>query len=634
MFDVLRDYARSWWFKAILLSVVFSFIGTIFWIWGRGDSQVPSRVIAEVNGQKISFSEYQEVYNNLYNFYSKIYRDNFTPELLEKLDLKRAAINQLIQKRLILSQAKELGIKVSDREILERIKQFPAFQKDGVFDYSRYLNILKNQRVDTRKFEEEQREALILKKVEDLIKDGIKASDIELKEAYSREKEEVQVDYILLNPDLFTDRITLTEEEIKKYYNKAKEAFRQPTTIKVDYILFSPKDYLKEVKVSDKEIKDFYKENQAEYWLPKRVKARHILLRLPPEPKPEEAGKAKKLAEDLIERIKKGEDFSELAKKYSQDPASASQGGDLGYFQTGETVAPFEEAAFSLKIGGISPPVKTPFGYHIIKIEDIQEARTLPLIEAKEGIQKGLAGEKARKLARIKARQFLQDVAQGKITFSRLADKYQLTAKTTDFFSRDQTIPGVANSAEFVQTAFLTEVNKVSSPIRTDEGYYLLKVLARKESYIPPLNEVKENVKKPLLRERAREEAAKQFKKLEGEAIKGVALEKLVTPLGLVVKKTDFFSRDKDLAPIPGDSQFIRTAFTLTKKGDVKGIDTPEGFYLVRLLGRKEVEEENYKKERGTVEKQYLQMKREKIFSDWVKNLHQQAKIQINQELL
>src|SRR3990167_4698578 len=95
MFSILREYARSWWFKAILLSIVFSFLGTIFWIWGRGSSQAPSRLIADVNGEEISFSEYQEVYDNLHNFYSRIYRDNFTPELLEKLDLKRAALNQI-----------------------------------------------------------------------------------------------------------------------------------------------------------------------------------------------------------------------------------------------------------------------------------------------------------------------------------------------------------------------------------------------------------------------------------------------------------------------------------------------------------------------------------------------------------
>ena len=634
MFSILREYARSWWFKAILLSIVFSFLGTIFWIWGRGSSQAPSRLIADVNGEEISFSEYQEVYDNLHNFYSRIYRDNFTPELLEKLDLKRAALNQLIRKRLILSQAKELGIKVSDQELFDWIKQTPAFQRDGVFDYSRYLNTLSNQRVDSKKFEEEQREALLLKKLEDLIKDSVKVSDLELKEAYSREKEEVQVEYLLLKPDLFTDRIGLSEEEIKKYYNKAKESFRRPTTIRVEYVLFSPKDYLEEVKVSDKEIKDFYKENEAEYWVPKRLKARHILLKLPSELKPEEEAKAKKLAQDLIERIKKGEDFAELAKKHSQDPASASQGGDLGYFQSGEMIAPFEEAAFSLKRGEISPPVRTPFGYHIIKLEDIQEARTLPLAQVRQGIQEKIATEKARRLARIKAGQFLQDIAKDRIRFSQLAGKYHLTPKTTDFFSRDQTIPGVVNSAEFVQMAFSSEADKISSPLRSDEGYYLLKVVARKESYILPLDEVKEKVKETLLKGKARGEAAKQLKKIEEEARKGVTLEQLAAPLGLVVERTDFFPRNKDLASIPSDPPFIKAAFALARQGDVNGIDTPEGLYLLRLLGRKEVKEGGYKNEEETFKKEYLQLKSTKFFSAWLERLYQQAKIQISQEML
>jgi peptidyl-prolyl cis-trans isomerase D len=629
MFNVLREYAQSWWFKAILLSIVFSFVGTIFWIWGRGRSEAPSRIIAEIDGQDISIREYQDVYNNLYKFYSNIYRDNFSPELIESLNLRQMALNQLIQRKLILAQAEILGLKVSDKEVIDWIKRMPAFQKDKVFDPQIYLKVLRSQGINSSKFEEGQREALILKKVEDLIKDSVKVSEIELRQAYEREKQEIQVEYILLKPDIFMDKIDLSEEEIKNYYDKAKGSFRRPTTIKVEYLLFRPEDYLAEVKISEDEIKDYYIENKAEYWSPKEIKARHILLRLPPTPKPEEEEKVKQKAEDLIKKINQGEDFAELAKKYSQDPATAKEGGDLGYFQLGEMAAPFEEAAFSLKKGEISPPVKSPFGYHIIKVEDIQEAHTIPLDKVKKDIEQKLAKEKARRLARIKAGQFLKSFAASSQTFAQQAEKYHLKVKTTDFFSRDQILPEITSSAKFVQTAFATEVDKLSTPLRTNEGYYILKVINRKESYIPPLEEVKEEIKKELLQKKSREEAAKQLEKMKIEARNKVSFDKLAARFDLKVEKTDFFSRNKDLAPVLSDAPFIKAAFSITKIGEVEGVETPEGYYLLKILKRKEIKNEDYEKEKEDFKKQYLQFKKQKIYSAWLENLRRQTKIKI-----
>jgi len=633
MFNQLREYARSWWFKAILLSIVLSFVGTIFWIWGRGNVNPLSRVIAWVDDEGITIREFNQAYNNLYKFYSKVYNE-LTPEILERLNLRELALDQLIQKKLVLEQARVLGLRFTDQELIDWIKGIPAFQNDQGFNPNRYYNVLRTLGIDSQTYESEQGELLLLRKVEALLKDSIKVSEAELKQAYAYEKEEIEVEYALLKPEIFLDKAKAGREELEDYYERVKESYRRPATVRVEYVLFRPEQYLGDIKVSEEEIEDSYRENRSEYWRPQRIRARHILLKLPPDPSPEEERRIKEKAEGLIKKLKEGQDFAELAKKYSEDPATAKNGGDLGYFLPTEMVAPFRNAVLELKKGEISPPVRTPYGYHIIKVEDIQEAHILSLDEVREEIRQRLAKEKARRYARIKAGQFLKMASGGGSDLAQLAKDFQLKLHQTDFFSQDQLLPEIPSYKKFIQVAFRLEPDQLSSPILTKEGYYILRLIERKPSYIPTLEEVKKEVEAKLLKEKARELAMKKLKEMETQAReKGSSLKELVKPLGLKVEKSGFFTRKKDLAPIISDSVFIKAAFSITKEGEIKGVEAPEGGYLIRLLKRKGIDEEAFEKEKEEFRRQFLQRRKQQVYTAWLDHLRHNAKIEINPEL-
>ncbi len=404
MLNTIREHADSWLIKSILWLIVFAFIGTIFYSWGMGGaSGSGGGAIATVQDAKISQVEYERTFNNLMNFYREQFGSQFSESLIEKLDLKTQALDVLVQKKLLLIKANELNIKVSDAEVIDRINGLPAFQKDKIFNNTAYQNFLKYKRLTPNEFEESQRESLLLEKIENLIKANVKVSPSDVDEAFRRENEKIKLDYIVFPEDHFKASEKVTQEEIRTFYEKNKIRFEVPEKIKVEYVKVIPKDYEGSIDIRDEDIADYYKTKIADFRVKKMYKAAHILFR--PEPKndsSEESNKkaeedAKKEADDILKKIRDGEDFAKLAKKHSDDTNSGEKGGSLGEFPKGMMVPEFEKALEKLKPGEISEPVKTSFGYHIIRLDEVSAERIKPLEEVKEEINN--------KLKKIKTRQ-------------------------------------------------------------------------------------------------------------------------------------------------------------------------------------------------------------------------------------
>src|SRR5438309_1552755 len=479
----MREYFRG--MKLILLIVGVAFVATSLVFYGstslRGESGRASAQVASINGEEIRPARFQRVLRNYLEYYRRTYQQNLTPEMAERVGLTQQVINELIQEALILQQAKREGITVSDEELRLRIQAIPAFQEDGRFSLDRYKLVLKENRMDPNDFESEVRRDMLRQRMEALVKDGIKVSDAEVEQAYGIRYERVRAEWAYVEAAPLMAQVTVSDAEAEAFLKTHAARFSRPERRKVQYALLAPKAFAQ--VVSDQDAETYYKEHGAEFERPKRLKTAHILVRVPPTGGSEAENKSRAKIAEAIRRVKAGEDFGKLAKEISEDTATAGQGGELGFVGKGEMVPQFEEGVFALKKGEVSPqPVRTPFGYHAIKVLDVQDAGVQPFREVAPKIKEKLGAERserAQAAAEERAKALGASVGAGDLLAAARRDK--LPGGETPLFSRAEppkereALPGAVLLA-----ALQTPAGKVSEPVKTATGVYIVQTLERR----------------------------------------------------------------------------------------------------------------------------------------------------------
>ena len=643
MLSTIREHADSWLIKAILWLIIFAFVGTIFYSWGMGGaSNSGGGVIATVQGDKIFQGEYDRTFNNLVDFYRQQFKNQFSDEMIKKLDLKNQALEALIQKKLLLQEAEKQNLRVSDTELISHIQGLQVFQSEKKFSEKSYRNYLQFQRVTPGEFEDNQRENLILTKLEKLFGTSSKVSQSEIQEAFRNEEEKSKLDYVRFNDDHFEADKVFSDQELNNFFQANKKQFEIPSQIQVEYIKIQPKAYLAEIELRDEDIEDYYQIKIADFRVKKMYQARHILSHVKSaeiegdastEEKQKQAEeKAKARATELLGKVKAGADFGEVAKKHSDDPSSGTQGGNLGEFPKGTMVSAFESALDKLAIGGISEPVLTPFGYHIIKLESRTEERFKPLDEVREEVIQSLKKIKARQKVRRTAKHIYQD-AENTVDLKLAAEKNQVHTVISKFFSReDHNLPEIGNQPQFFNTAFSMEENKVSQPIHTQEASFILKLAGNKEAYIPKLKEVRKSVEEALIERVNEEKTLSKFKELEQKLAQEKDLEKIIKGLDLSVKHTPFFSM-ADSIPGIGNIQEVKQKALAMKVGDTSSAKVRNRFYLFKRTEKEDAGEPD-KEQAQRIIKRIKQEKSRQTFQEWVDNLKARADIMIDQSLM
>ncbi|MDY7032753.1 MAG: SurA N-terminal domain-containing protein [Thermodesulfobacteriota bacterium] len=261
MLDLMRKHARSWFIQVILFAVIIVFV-----FWGVGSfRESRSSRIATVNDYVITVSEYRQTYESLLKRYRDIYKDAFSENLISKLGLKEMALEGLIERALLLQEAEALQLDVTEHELRESIMNYPAFQKDGTFDNSRYMWLLRQHRMAPEEFEESQKRGLMIRKVENVIRDSAKVSDKEVLNTYTAENESINIEFTQVNSSSFLKGINPSVEEINSYFSEHKERYRIPVKVNVQYLIFNPKDYESKVNIEDEEIEEYYRLNTDTY---------------------------------------------------------------------------------------------------------------------------------------------------------------------------------------------------------------------------------------------------------------------------------------------------------------------------------------------------------------------------------
>jgi len=644
MLNYIRNSGMA---KVFLWGILFAFIATIFYSWGAGGQfGGANKTVATVNGLEIKVNEFERAYGNIINFYREQFRGQFSEEMAAKLNLKENALDALILNRLVILEAEKMNLMVSDQELAESIFKQPQFQKDNKFSNSLYNNYLRFSRISARDFEDNQRKNLLREKLEGIIKASTQISESEIQEAYKNENEKIKFKYIGFSKDYFKPAGRPSDEETQKYFESHKSQFEVPEQIQVQYVKLTPKMVEETIAIYEEDIKDYYDTNQAKFFIKKQYKASHILIKNDtPLPFGEDLSdeeiekllneadeKTKIKTDEILKQIKEGADFGEMAKKYSADTASGNNGGSLGQFSRGMMVPEFEAALDQLKAGELGGPVKTMFGFHIIRLEEVKEEHLKPLTEVQEEIKKILKDDKAQKRIRRIAKKIRKAAGVGN-NLTQASLEYKAETKTTEFISRKvHNVPEIGNIPEFFNTAFSLAGEQLSDPVNTPEASYLLKIVARKDPYIPELNEVLSEVTQAVVEEKNNSATESQFKAL-GERLKSDRnLEQLSKELKMDVEETPFINQS-DSIPGIGNIQSIKDAVFPLKPGQTTTGASRGVYYLIQMVERQVADQPDPEKSK----KIYTRIKNEKarvVFQEWMENVKEKADILIDQTLL
>jgi peptidyl-prolyl cis-trans isomerase D len=629
MLNVMRKQAGSWMIKVILFAIVIVFV-----FWGVGSFRTPEATkVAVVNDEIISVAEYRRAYNNLIDQYRQRFGSSLNDGMIEMLNVKKQALDQLIDRTIVLQEAKKLDLRVSDAEVAESIMRTEIFQNNGTFDNRRYQSILAQVHLTPEEFEADQKNALLGEKLTRIIMGAAKVSEAEARQWYDWQNASVNIDYVLFEPARYTN-VNPSAEEIAAYFAEQKENYKTDPMVKARYVVFDPDAFKAQVSVDEGEITDYYDTNINEFRTEKTVEARHVLIKLDPDANEEADLAAKTKAEEISQMAKGGQDFAELAKTYSEGPTK-DRGGYLGKFQQSQMVKPFADKAFSMAAGEISEPVKTQFGWHVIKVESVEEASTKTIEQSKAQIIDALTTRKASNLAYDRAEQFYERCFD-KDDLVNNAKTLELAVTETGAFSRQGPDQLGSDKGAFAAAAFALQTDEISDIQDIGGRYYLIQTTETIDAAVPEMEAVKARVVADLVKKIQADKAREDAEAMSADLRAGKTFEESAAGHGVDVKQTGLFTRKATIPEIGTDPAFTQAAFQLpsagsASEGPVKG---SAGFYLLRLSERKAPAAGGFDTEKDGIRSLLLRQKQRTVFQDWIDARKADSQIAIEKEFL
>lgn len=630
MLSAMRKHAGSWMIKFILGVVILAFIPFGYGIYqDRRDLE-----IASVNGDPILYDDYNRVYNNLIVQMRQRFGDALNEETIKMLNLKQQAVDRLVEEKLMLAEARRLNLKVSDAELADSIAAIEAFQTAGTFDPRRYAYILERNRLSQEDFEAQQKKAMLVTKLNRLISSGTKVSDAEAAEWYRWNNASVNIDYVAFSPGKY-EGIKPTDEELRAYFEENADSYKTEPEIKARYLRFEPDMYRSKVELTDDELQQYYDTNTNEFVTPKTVEARHILIKVADDATEADVEEARKKAEDVLKLAREGKDFAELAKTHSEGP-SGKNGGYLGSFKKEDMVKPFSDQAFGMQAGEISDLVRTLFGWHIIKVEKVNEGSTRTFEEARKGIRDKLINERARAMAQEEAEQVYDVTFVGEDLVRNARDR-KMTVHETDFFSRRKgPAKGVREPAPFANAAFEVNEMDVSEVLDYGDGFYILQPVEKRAPQVPEFESVTARVKSDLIKKRQQEKAQQEADQYL-EALKGgKTLAEEAERLGLKTESSGYFKRNAAIPKIGYNPDIAAASFALSDENRLPEniFSVGDNYYVIQFASRQEPAGEEFEKEKDQVRDQLLQQKRFKTMETWLAEKRKSSEVLVEESYL
>jgi peptidyl-prolyl cis-trans isomerase D len=572
----------NWLLVLVIASFIYFYIPTFL-----GPTQGSlGEALGTVGGLPITVGEFQKTYLQARQRYERIYQGQLNAEALKALGIENQVFDGLVAERVVLLEAKRLGLSVTDEEVAHEIATSPSFQQNGRFvGADQIRRYLESTGTTVEEFEQQIRADLLRRRLEAVVTSAVTVTPAEAEREFRRRTEQIKGEYVLVDTARFRSQVSATDAGARARFESRKEAYKLPQRRVVSYVLVDPEALQARAAVTDREIEVYFGEHKEEFVQPEEVCASHILVKAKAHPEDTEGhtdAEAKKIAEDLLGEVKAGGDFAAIAKARSEDKGSASRGGDLGCFQRGSMVPEFDEAAFSLAPGQTSDLVKTSFGYHIIRVASHHDETTPALSQVKERIRSTLLGQKASALADEKVAAMGAALRHGTSLEDAAKDEGLVVSKSAPF-ARGET-PAPLSSPALVARAFdLRPKQAATEPFPVAHGTAFISLDEIQAPRQPQFEEVKEKIKAEIIEEDALARAKETAATLEARARKD-GLEKAATALGLVRKETSgFVSRGSAFGDLGSSVTLDEAAFSLPEKTLSEPIPVTDGYAVFRI---------------------------------------------------
>ena len=627
--------------------IVISLAMLVYLIPSSGNQSFGSpgaHIVAQVNGENITA---EEVHQTAQQMLQQQMRGSANMSMLLPFFAQQAA-QRLIDRQALLTEARHMGLRVTPEEIRDEIEHGPAyaptfFPGGNFIGEQEYEQILQQANLTPAKFESSVGEDILLSKLQALVSGAATVSETQIHDQFLKQNSKVKFDYAVLKQDDIKKGLHPTDQELKAFYDSHKASYANsiPEKRKVKYAVVDYSKAEEQVHITDADLRDYYDQHREQYRIPEQVKVSHILIKTPlpgPDGKVDEkaVAEAQQRAEDLLKQIKNGASFEELAKKYSEDPGSAKNGGSLGWIGRGQTVPEFEKVAFSLPKGQISGVVKSSYGFHIIRVDDKHEAELKPLDEVKSEIEPILKRQQAQQIAQDEAQKILNQAQKDGLDAAAAAQGIPVI--NSDFFSRKDVLPGLGPAQQFMDSVFMEPDKAPPDMASSTEGVVVFQLLAIQPPSTPTFDAIRSRVEEEFKNERSSALLSQKTQELSDRAKAEHDLKRAAKELGAAMKTSDYVLPDGQVPDIGSMTGQAAVAFTM-KPGEISGpiLSGGDGAVLELIDNQKPAESE-FASKRDEIRDQLLQSKQQEIFGLFVSNLRDQlektGKIKINQEEL
>jgi peptidyl-prolyl cis-trans isomerase D len=613
---------------------------------GSNDTLSKPGVVAKVNGEDITATQVRDMARQMAQRQAQQYgaQASMIMSFLIQQDTPRAA-EQLIDQQAELAEARRMGLKATPQEVKDELQHghYAAYLFPGgtFIGETEYENLLQQNNLTPAVFEENVGKEILISKLGALITGGASVSDAAIHQEFVKQNTKVKFDYAVLRQDDIKKGLHPAVEELQAYYNSHLKNYTNsiPEKRKIKYAVLDTAKVQAGVQVSRDDLQAYYNQHRDQYRVAEQAKVSHILIKTPlpgPDGKVDDKGvaEAQKRAEDLLKQLKAGAKFEDLAKKYSEDPGSAKEGGSLGWIGKGRTVPEFEKAAFSLPKGQISDLVKSSYGFHIIRVDDRQDAHMKTLDEVTGEIEPVVKQQKTQEIAQKQAEDLLQRAKTQGLDAGAAAKG--VTLVTSDFFSHSDLVPGVGPAPQFMDAVFAAAEKTPPEMAATPQGFVVFQLLAVKPPSTPTFEEIRARVEEQFKSERATILLSQKTQELSDRAKSEHDLKKAAKELGATVKTSDLVLPDGQVPDIGSMTEGASVAFSM-KPGDISGpINSGTNGVVLSVVEVQAPTEADFAAKRDQIRDMLMQGTQQEIFGLYVTNLRSQfekaGKIKINQE--
>ena len=600
----------------------------------------PAGIIARVDDQEVTVPEVQREARMMIR--QQFPKGGEQAAMLMPFFAGQAA-EQLISEKTLVAEARRMGLRVSDEELRDELQHGPLasmlFPEGKFVGTEEYENFAQRADLTIPQFENLEKEYILIRKLRALVSGSAFVGETEVRTEFDRRNTKIKFDYAVLTQADILKGLHPTDQELKAFYDRNKSTYNNsvPEKRQIKYAIVETAK--SGTTVTDQELQAYYDQHRDEYRQPEQVKVAHILIKTPlpgADGKVDEKGveAAGKKAEDVLKQVKAGADFAKLATQSSEDPGSAKNGGELGWIGRGRTVPEFEKAAFSLPKGQTSDLVKSSYGFHIIRVEDKQDAHVKTLAEVKSEIEGKVKEEKAVRATEGAANALLSQARSQGLDKAAAAKGAHVVA--TGFFSRQETLPGLEPTPQLMEAIFNEPEKAPTDVVQVPQGYVIFELVAIKPPATPSFEEIRTRVESEFKNERAGFLLQQKTQELSDRAKAGHDLKKAAKELGATVKTSDLVLPDGQVPDVGSLSGAASSIFAL-KPGEISGpINTGANGVVAQVLEKQAPTDQDFAAKKDEIRQTLLDGKQNELFSLFVSNLRKEMeksnKLKVNQD--